>query len=130
MAKTIFLSLEQVIAIHDDQIERYGGVHGIARLELLESAVLRPQTTFDGKELYPAIFEKAAAMLHSLVLNHAFVDGNKRTAIVSTLVFLELNGFQLDVKQEELVQAVLKIESKKLNLRKLSLWLKEQSKKI
>lgn len=130
MAKTVFLSLEQVIAIHDDQIERYGGSHGIGRLELLESTIMRPQTTFGGKDLYPGIFNKVAAIFHSLVLNHGFVDGNKRVATVSTLIFLKLNGHRLDVGQSELIQVVLKIASKEWGVKKIALWLKENSKRI
>lgn len=129
MARTVFLTLEQVVAIHDDQIERYGGRHGIARLELLESAVMRPQTTFGGNDLYPTLFDKASAMMHSLIMNHAFVDGNKRTATVSGIVFLEFNGFALKVEQDEMIQAALNVRHKKWGIEKLSNWLKKHSKK-
>lgn len=130
MAKTIYLTLEQVIVIHDRQIELFGGIHGISRFELLESAIMRPQATFSGKDLYPTVFLKAAAMMHSIVMNHAFVDGNKRTGTVSGLVFLELNGFRLDADHDVLIDAVLKVESKKWNIEKLANWLKTSSKKI
>lgn len=130
MSKTVFLSLEQVIAIHDDQIELYGGSHGIGKLELLESAVMRPQITFGGKDLYPSVFDKSAAVFHSLVLNHAFVDGNKRTATASTLVLLELNRYRLNVEQDELIHVVLKIVSRKWGIKKISFWLKKHSKKF
>src|SRR3989344_1580898 len=108
---TIFLTLEQLVTIHNDQIERYGGSHGIRDLGLLESALLRPQTTFGGQDLYLTIFDKAASLLHSLLMNHAFVDGNKRTAMTTTLVFLELNGYTLSVSQDQLVQTALRIEN-------------------
>jgi len=130
VAKTIYLTLEQVIVIHDRQIELFGGIHGISRFELLESAIMRPQATFSGKDLYPTVFLKAAAMMHSIVMNHAFVDGNKRTGTVSGLVFLELNGFRLDADHDVLIDAVLKVESKKWNIEKLANWLKTSSKKI
>lgn len=126
----IFLTLEQVLVIHDDQIERYGGSHGIHSLSLLESAVMRPQTTFGGRDLYPSIFNKAAAIMHSLIMNHAFVDGNKRTSTVSVLVFLELNGYKLETSQKELVEAALNVRHKKWGLGKLSSWLKQHSRKM
>jgi death-on-curing protein len=127
---TIFLTVEQVLVIHDDQIERYGGSHGIASLSLLESAIMRPQTTFAGADLYPTVFNKAATLMHSLVLNHAFVDGNKRTATVSAIVFLEMNGYKLHVEQEELIKAALNVRNKKWGVNRLSSWFKAHSKKI
>lgn len=129
MAEAVYLTFEQVLVIHDDQIERYGGRHGLSDLSLLESAILRPQTTFGGKELYPSVFDKAAAMMHSLILNHPFEDGNKRTGSVSAIVFLEMNGFILDVGQDELVNVVLKVESKNWGVKELSNWLEKNSKK-
>lgn len=130
MTEVIFLTLEQVLAIHDDQIEKYGGSHGIHSLSLLESAVMRPQSSFGGKDLYPTIFGKAAALMHSMIMNHAFIDGNKRTGTVSTLVFLELNRYRLTVSQSQLIDAALKVRHKKWDLAKISSWLKAHSKKI
>lgn len=130
MNETIFLTTEQVIVIHNDQIERYGGSHGIASLSLLESAVMRPQSSFGGKDLYPTIFDKGAAMIHSLIMNHAFVDGNKRTGTVSTITFLELNGYRLIVSQDELINAALRVRHKKWDLSKISSWLKNHSRKV
>lgn len=116
-----------MITIHDDQIERYGGSHGIASLALLESGVMRPQASFGGGDLYPSVFDKAAAMMHSLIMNHAFVDGNKRTATVSAIIFLELNGYRLGVDQEALVKAALNVRHKKWDIKRLSSWLKKHS---
>ena len=130
VSSMVFLTFEQILVIHDDQIERYGGSHGIARLSLLESAVMRPQASFGGEDLYPTIFDKAATLMHSLIMNHAFVDGNKRTGTVSAIVFLELNGYKLRVGQKELIQTALNVESKKWNIDKLSSWLKRHSKGI
>src|SRR5688572_20333207 len=78
-----YLSPQQVLAIHDQMIKRFGGSSGIRDVGLLESAVARPKATFDGNDLYPSIFQKAAALLQSLLKNHPFVDGNKRTALTS-----------------------------------------------
>ncbi|HZE87365.1 MAG TPA: type II toxin-antitoxin system death-on-curing family toxin [Methylomirabilota bacterium] len=124
---TSYLTLEQILVIHEDQIERYEGISGLRNLELLESALFRPQLTFDGKDLYENVFEKAAALIHSLILNHPFVDGNKRTGMVAGLVFLEINEFSLKVDQGELVQAALAIASKKWDIEKITVWLKDNA---
>ena len=106
----IFLNLEQVLAIHHDQVTKYGGLHGIRDLNLLISAISRPQASFAGEDLYTNIFLKAAALVHSLVLNHSFIDGNKRTAIVSAARFLFINGYRLKVGTTQLVDACLNIK--------------------
>ena len=126
----MYLTLEQVLLIHEDQILRYGGSSGLRDLPLLESAVFRPQSTFGGEDLYPTVFDKAAALMHSLILNHVFVDGNKRTGAAAMLVFLELNGYRLKVAQNALVKAAIAVESKKWNIKKIALWLKKHTKKI
>lgn len=126
----INLTLEQILLIHEDQIDRYGGSHGLRDIALLESAVYRSQATFGGIDLYPSIFEKAGALVHSLLLNHPFVDGNKRTAMASMLVFLDINGYSFSISQKKLVIAALSIENKKWNIQKISLWLQKHAKKI
>ena len=130
MAETIFLKLEEVIAIHHDQIKRYGGSHGIRDLNLLISAISRPQATFAGEDLYPNIFLKASALMHSLILNHSFIDGNKRTAVISSARFLYINGYKLNVTKKDLIKITLDVESKKTDIAQLSYWLKKNSKKI
>lgn len=119
----VYITLEEILVIHEDQIDRYGGSHGIRELHLLESAIFRPQTTFSGEDLYPTIFHKAAALLHSLVLNHPFVDGNKRTATVSLIVFLELNGFSLKIDNKKLVKIILSVSIKEKTVEELTKWL-------
>jgi len=128
--RTYFLDIEQVLIIHTDQIERYGGSHGLRDLGLLESAVFRSQATFGKEDLYPSIFGKAAALFQSLVLNHPFIDGNKRTATASTLVFLEMNGYSVKVGQKVLVKFVLQIEKETLEIEQIYSWLKKNSKKV
>jgi len=94
--KTVeFLSLDEVIAIHARLLERFGGPPGIRDLGLLESALFRPQTGY-----YGDIVEMAAALFESLLMNHPFIDGNKRVAFFSTDVFLRLNRWKLDVQPE------------------------------
>lgn len=130
MPKTAYITLEEVLAIHHDQIERYCGSHGIRDINLLISAIERPKSSFMGEDLYPTIFDKAAALMHSILLNHPFLDGNKRTSMVSASFLLHFNNWDLQVKQEELVEAALAVESKKWNLAQISKWLKEHSVKI
>lgn len=122
---TNFLTFEQILVIHYDQIEKYGGSHGLRDLSLLESAIFRPQTTFGNEELYASIYTKAAALMHSLLLNHPFVDGNKRTSVVSCLVFLRMNGKSIRVSQKELVNVALSVESKKWDVEQLANWLEK-----
>src|SRR3989344_2103426 len=110
-------------------VEKYGGSHGIRDLGLIQSAIARPQSSFGGEDLYPTIFDKAAALFHSLMFNHAFVDGNKRTTMVSTARFLSLNGYELDVYEKEFVAFPLRVENKHLSIEEISKWLQKHSKK-
>ena len=130
MKNIIFLTFEQVLAIHDNQIELYGGSHGIRDLALFESALMRPQTTFGGNDLYPSLFDKATVLMHSIIMNHPFIDGNKRTGTVSALIFLEINKFKIIASQNELVKITIDLETKKINNEKISSWLRSHSKKI
>lgn len=100
----IYLTVEQVLFIHDRLIIETGGSHGVRDLGLLESAVYRPQSIFDGADLYPDLFTIAASLLQSLIQNHPFIDGNKRTGITSTILFLNLNGCQIKLCNNELEQ--------------------------
>lgn len=130
MKEVYYLTLEQILVIHDDQIERYGGSHGIRDLALLESAVMRPQASFGGKDLYSSFFRKAAVLVHSLIKNHPFVDGNKRTSVVSVILFFEQNGFRLDIGQKELVDFALGVEAGELDVNGIVVWLKKHSSKM
>lgn len=94
---------------------------------LLHSAVERPKATFDNQDLYPTVFNKAAALLQSLTLNHPFTDGNKRTAWLSTKRFLFLNQFHLRAIKMEAVEFMLEVDNEKLSLSKISSWLKKHS---
>lgn len=130
MAQVTFLTLDEVLAIHHEEVEKFGGSHGVRDLNLLDSALQRPQSSFMGEDLYPTIFHKAAALMHSILLNHPFIDANKRTATVATAYFLNLNGYSIEVKQKELVEFALKVESKKMDLEQIAKWLKDISVKI
>jgi death-on-curing protein len=106
-----FLALAEVIEIHADQIEQYGGRSGIKDINLLTSAVAVPCATFAGDFLHRDIFEMAAAYAFHVSQNHPFVDGNKRTALASALVFLQLNGIGISDPDEKLYESMIKIAS-------------------
>jgi death on curing protein len=121
-----YLTAEQVLFIHARLIAETGGSHGIRDLARLESAVARPQATFNGKELYPDIFLKAAALLDSLVNNHPFVDGNKRTGISSAALFLRANGWRLTATNIELVKFTLQVAVSHPELASLGEWFRRR----
>ena len=118
-----YLAVEQVLFIHARLISETGGMHGVLELGLLLSAVARPQATFDGQDLYPDIFSKAAALLESLVGNHAFVDGNKRTAITSAGLFLGINGYRLTANNQQLEDFTLQCARHAVSLDEIARWL-------
>ena len=101
-----FLSLAEVLEVHRDQIERYGGGPGIRDQGLLQSALAMPAARFGGRFLHGDLCEMAAAYLFHIVCNHPFVDGNKRTGAVAALVFLALNGVEIKAKEEFFEQIV------------------------
>jgi death-on-curing protein len=105
---TIYLTAEQVLFIHYRLVSETGGEHGVRDIGLLESAIARPTATFDGQELYTDIFDKAAALMESLVNNHPFIDGNKRTGIACTVLFLRQNGIPFSAKNSDLERFTLR----------------------
>ena len=110
-----FLSLAEVLEIHRDQIERYGGKAGIRDLGLLQSALAMPAARFGGRYLHGDLFEMAAAYLFHIVRNHPFVDGNKRTGAVAALVFLSLNGMEIEAGEDIFEQTVRAVAEGKMD---------------
>jgi death-on-curing protein len=98
MAERIYLTLDDVLYLHEEQLRLYGGAAGTRDEGLVLSALLRPQTGY-----YADLIEEAAALWESLAMNHGFVDGNKRVALASLLVFLGLNGLQLTADPDEVI---------------------------
>lgn len=111
-------------------IKQFGGSAGIRDIGLVESALGRPNTSFDGQDLYTDIFGKAAALLQSLLKNHPFVDGNKRTALTSAGLFLRINGWILINNHEKEVEFGVKVDNENLTLEQISKWLREHSEEI
>jgi death-on-curing protein len=111
-----FLTLDDVVEIHSDQIKRYGGKSGIRDHHLLLSAIAQPLSTFDGHYLHKTLFDQAGAYLFHICQNHPFIDGNKRTALVSALMFLAMNDCPFDYNEsilEQLVRSVAEGKTKK-----------------
>ena len=115
MKDVLFLTLAEVIDIHSNQIRLYGGLPRIRDINLLSSAIAMPHASFHGEYLHNDIYEMAAAYAFHIGKNHPFVDGNKRTALVSALVFLELNGISISDSQGKLYDAMLDLSTGKLN---------------
>ena len=114
-----YIRVDDVLAIHADQIKRYGGTHGIRDPGLLEAALFRPQTGY-----YASLIEEAAALWESLSQNHPFVDGNKRTAFAATYVFLLINGLRISATDKGTQSFVLGLyESQQLQFEHLRRWL-------
>lgn len=111
MDKPEFLSLGDVLTIHKDQIDRYGGAHGIRDQGLLESALAQPRATFGGEYLHNDLPEMAAAYLYHIVQNHPFIDGNKRVGAVCAYVFLRMNDVELTASEESFESLVLAVAS-------------------
>lgn len=116
----LFLTLDDIIESHQNQIDTYGGSHGIRDIGLLESAIAQPEAGFGGQYLHADIFEMAAAYLYHLVMNHPFVDGNKRVGLEAALIFLEINNENLKASDQELVDLVLKTTAGQVGKREIA----------
>jgi death on curing protein len=121
-----FLTLDEVLALHADQIERYGGSPGLRDLGLLESAVAAPRATFGGTLLHPTLPEMAAAYLFHLVRNHPFVDGNKRIGLAAAIAFLGLNDLWLEAEEDDLVELLVGVAQGRVGKADAAVFLKER----
>ena len=123
-----FFSDEQILQIHSSLITKTGGIDGIREYNLLDSSLKSIFQTFDGKELYPSILDKAAQLCYALIENHPFLDGNKRIGVHLMLIFLKINGIDLNYTQEELIDFGLKIASGKMQKDEIKEWFGNHSK--
>ena len=118
-----YIRVDDILTIHADQIERYGGAEGIRDPGLLEAALFRPQTGY-----YPTLIDEAAALWESLSQNHPFVDGNKRTAFAATYVFLAINGLDIIATDDEAQDFVLGLyDTSSITFDNLRTWLSENT---
>lgn len=117
---TFYLTIEDALAIHAEQIETFGGSAGVRDRGLIEAALLRPQTGY-----YGDVIEEAAALWESLAMNHGFVDGNKRVALACTEVFLEANGVMITADNAALLRLIYNhLEASTFTKDKLNAWLR------
>ncbi len=117
-----------ILALHQKSIIDFGGSPGIRDIGLLESAIARPFQTFGGEDLYPTIFEKAAALAESLIVNHPFVDGNKRTGMLAMSGFLIVNNFYFTADSADFYNFVINISTGSLSFEEIVEWLKNNTK--
>jgi death-on-curing protein len=128
MAAPVFLTLAEVLEIHQDQLHRYGGRSGIRDLDLLKSALAMPQAGMGDEYFHADIVEMAAAYLFHIVRNHPFVDGNKRTGTVAALVFLVLNGIEIEAEETEFEHLVMRVAEGRADKTDIAAFLRPRAK--
>lgn len=126
----LYLAVDQVLRVHERQVERFGGSAGVRDRGALEAAVARPQATFGGDDLYPDPAAKAAALMQSLIAGHPFVDGNKRTAAMSAELFLLFNGFELVTDEDDFEDVTMAAARGELGAEELAIWFRQRSEPI
>ena len=118
-----YVTLGEVLELYGRIIQQTGGASGVRNLAALESAVAQPRMTFEGKDLYPTIEDKAAALAFFIIQNHPFMDGNKRCGHAAMETFLVLNGKEIEAPVDEVEKIILEIASGKLSLKNFVIWL-------
>lgn len=101
MHKIFFLSIDEIVYINKQNISLFGGIHGIRDFALLDAAVKRPQSSLSGNFLYKDTYTMAAVYAHGLIKNHPFIDGNKRTGMAAALIFLDTNGYEITLSNDD-----------------------------
>jgi death-on-curing protein len=119
------LSFAEVLELHQLILARWGGAQGVRDIPALESSVAQPRMTFEGRDLYPDLASKAAALCFSLVRNHPFVDGNKRVGHAAMEVFLLLNGYELNAAVDQQEHLMLKLAAGNLTQEELTNWMSQ-----
>ena len=125
-----YLYPKQIVYLHQRIVTVSGGSGGVRSKHLLESAVYRPQASFGGQDLYPDVFIKAAVLGHSLILNHPFVDGNKRIGFEAMRLTLRLNGHDVRAGASEKFNFVMAVADKKIDEHQIAEWLKKHSRTL
>ncbi len=126
----LYLTEAEVIAVNEEMVAQFGGLHGVKDIHMLGLAVGRPKTTVFFHDAYKSIFDKAAALFHSIINNHPFLDGNKRTSLFSAILFLERNGWSVEFRRKEAVKFTRKVHDNDYSVEQISKWLKEHSSKF
>jgi death on curing protein len=126
----IFLSLEDVMALHQDQIDTYGGSPGVRELGLLLSAIEMPKASFGGQFLHEDLYMMGAAYLFHIVQNHSFIDGNKRAGLAATIAFMRFNRLKLEADHDSLTEMVLDVAQGRLTKDEIAQFLRENSREM
>lgn len=124
------IQLTDVLLLHQKSIDKYGGSHGIRDEGMLLSAIARPYQSFANEDLYPTVFEKSAAIIESIVINHPFVDGNKRTGFLCMFYILDENHYQITASQEDAYQFVIAISTGQKRFEEIVEWLQGNTKSM
>jgi death-on-curing protein len=122
-----FLTIFQILELHQLLIQESGGASGVRDFGALESALAQPEMTFGGDDLYPTLIEKASALAYSICMNHPFVDGNKRVAHAAMEIFLVLNGFEINASVDEQEKLFLDLASGNVSREELANWLQSKA---
>lgn len=125
-----YLSKDQILLINSMVVDETGGSHGVRDTHAILSLTVASAQSVFGKELYPTIFEKAALYARDVIMNHPFIDGNKRTGVTAASVFLENNGYVITAAEGEFERLALRIIAERLSIEKIADWFKKHSKKI
>ncbi len=121
-----YLNLEELLELHRMVLRQSGGTPGLRDSNVLESALAQPRMTFGGEDLYPSLIEKAAALGFSLVMNHPFVDGNKRIGHAAMETFLVLNGYEIQASVDDQEEVILRLAAGELDRPTFTAWLRER----
>lgn len=124
-----YLSEAELIAVNHEMVSKYGGLHGVRDLNFVRLAIARPQMSAGLKDAYPSIYLKAAAMFHSIINNHPFFDGNKRTSLFSAVLFLEYNGYRVKFTKKEGINFTLKAHNDDWTVEQIAVWIKNHTRK-
>ena len=122
----VTLSAEQIAALHKELLKTFGGRPGVRDRGALEAAAARPNMTFDGEDLYPDLAAKAAALMHSLVVNHAFVDGNKRVGAAAAELVVEVNGYRLRAVDADLTRTAYAVARGEMTAEAVAIWFRQR----
>ena len=125
-----YLSPAEVLLIHDHAIREFGGSFGLMSPGQLEASIAAPRQTMFGEELYPDLFSKAAILFYLLVKNHPFIDGNKRTAALALIEFLERNGYTLNATNDELYEFTVDVTASVLGKEEAETWIRDKAVKL
>ena len=124
------ITIKNILRLHELSIITYGGSQRIRDQGLMESAIARPYQTFGGEDLYPTVFEKAAALTESIIINHPFIDGNKRTGLLAMLVILEIGNFKISASNDDTYSFTIQISTGEIKFKEIVIWLKNNTEAV